>query len=101
VDTVYDLGKILLFIEISQFKDEALKIVRGGIPVRRDGRYLGQSSVTTDEIEEIVDVIGMPEIQFPRLGIHAQQTRIRSKICSNLVDPPGTCFALKFPHKLG
>jgi hypothetical protein len=37
VNAVYDLGKILLFIEISQFEDEALEIVRDGIRViRRD-----------------------------------------------------------------
>ena len=41
MNTVYDLGKILLLVEISQFKDKALKIVRGRLRVRREGYYLG------------------------------------------------------------
>jgi len=41
MNTVYDLGEILLLIEIGQFKDKALQIVRGGILVRREGYYLG------------------------------------------------------------
>lgn len=41
MDAVYDLGEILLFIEIGQFKDKALETVRGGILVRRHGYYLG------------------------------------------------------------
>ena len=101
MDTVYDLGEILLFIEISQFEDEALEIVRSGLWGSREVYYLGQSNVTANEIEEMVDVVRMPEIQLPRLGAHTQQTGNGRKIFSNLVDPPSTRFALKFPHELG
>lgn len=67
MDAVYNFGEILLFIKISQFEDEALKIIRGRTKTRGRGCYLGKPNVIADKIKEIVYVVGVSKIQFPCL----------------------------------
>jgi len=75
MNTVYNFRQILLFIEIRKFEDKSLGIVSGQNETNTYVEsYLGKANFS-NEIEEIVDVIGMAKIQLGRLeqNIYPQQ----------------------------
>lgn len=67
VNTVYDFWEVLLLIQVRKFKDEALDVLKFRYDNNTELDTDFRKANSTNKIEEVVDIIRVPKIQFWRL----------------------------------
>jgi hypothetical protein len=100
VNTVYNLGEVLLLVQVGQLEDESLwKVKLYQWLWLSEARYLRQPYLP-DEVEEIVDVVGMAKVQFGGLKIvNGKEGGERNR--AHFVNLLDDAWTLEDSHKFG
>ena len=86
MDTVDDLGEVLLLIQISEFKDETLRERLNSTEILCRYTYLGKANYS-DKVEKDINVVRMSKVKFGSLS-HMSVYNNGSLYHSYLINPP-------------